>query len=63
VVRVCCRFHFVACCFFKKRPFGILSVIPKFLEGGSFFCNLGISEISSRRPNRERPFCFFTSIF
>jgi hypothetical protein len=21
VVRVCRRFHFVACCFFKRRPF------------------------------------------
>jgi hypothetical protein len=56
VVRVCCRFNFVACCFFKKRPFVNLSVI--FLPGGSFFSNLVISKIRSRRPNRVRPFCF-----
>jgi hypothetical protein len=61
VVRVCCRFHFVACCFFREAPILlILSVIPKFSPGGSFFFgDLVISGISSR----ARPFCFaFTNI-
>jgi hypothetical protein len=57
VVRVCCRFHFVACCFFRSAHLLILSVI--FLPGGSFFSDLVISKIRSRRPNRVRPFCFF----
>jgi hypothetical protein len=63
VVRVCCRFHFVACCCFKKRPF---VNFKRYLSPGRFFfCNLVISEIRSRRPNRECPFCFlffFTNI-
>jgi hypothetical protein len=59
VVRVCCRFHFVACCFFKKRPF--VNFKP-YLSPGRFifFSNLVISKIRSRRPNRVRPFWFFS---
>jgi hypothetical protein len=34
VVRVCCRFHFVACCFFKKRPFVKFKC---YLSPGRFF--------------------------
>jgi hypothetical protein len=61
VVRVCCSFHFVACCCFKKRPF---VNFKRYLSSGRFiFCNLVISKISSRRPDRVRPFCFsFTNI-
>jgi hypothetical protein len=59
VVRVCCSFHFVACCCFKKRPF---VNFKRYLSSGRFFfCNLVISEIRSRRPNRERPVCFLFS--
>jgi hypothetical protein len=55
VVRVCCRFHFVACCFFKKRPF---VNFKRYLSPGRFFfSNLVISKSRSRRPNRVRPFC------
>jgi hypothetical protein len=49
VVRVCCSAHLL-----------ILSVI--FLPGGSFFSNLVISKIRSRRPNHVRPFCFCSSL-
>jgi hypothetical protein len=58
VVRVCCRFHVVACCFFKKRPFVNFKryLSPREVH---FFSNLVISKIRSRRPNRVRPFCFF----
>jgi hypothetical protein len=64
VIKVCCKYHFVACCFFRKAPILlILSVIPKFSRKVHFFGNLLISKISSRRPNRVRPFCFaFTNI-
>jgi hypothetical protein len=33
VVRVCCRFHFVACCCFKKRPF---VNFKRYLSSGRF---------------------------
>jgi hypothetical protein len=61
VVRVCCRFHFVACCCFKERPF---VNFKRYLSSGRFifFNNLVISKIRSRRPNRVRPFCFFSSL-
>jgi hypothetical protein len=62
VVRVCCRFHFVACCFFMERPF---VNFKRYLSPGRFifFSNLIISKIRSRRPNRVRPFCFFPLTF
>jgi hypothetical protein len=64
VVRVCCRFHFVACCSFKKRPFVNFKRYPPVSPGRfTFFGNQVISEIRSRRPNRERPFCFFFLAF
>jgi hypothetical protein len=60
VVRVCCRFHFVACCFFKKRPF--VNFKCYLSPGRFFFSNLVISKIRSRHPNRVRPFCFCSSL-
>jgi hypothetical protein len=60
VVRVCCRFHFVACCFFKKRPF--VNFKCYLSPGRFFFSDLVISKIRSRRPNRVRPFCFCSSL-
>jgi hypothetical protein len=61
VIRVCCSFHFVACCCFKKRPF---VNFKRYLSSGRFifFNNLVISKIRSRRPNRVCPFCFFSSL-
>jgi hypothetical protein len=65
VVRVCCRFHFFACCFFKKRPFVNFKC---YLSLGRFFFfflqsgNFKNTEPSSE-PRASILFLFFTNIF
>jgi hypothetical protein len=64
VVRVCCRFHFVACCFFKKRPFVKFKC---YLPPGRFLFFLQSGNFENTEPSSEPRasilFLFFTNIF
>jgi hypothetical protein len=50
VVRVCCSFHFVACCCFKKRPF---VNFKRYLSSGRFIFFLQSGNFENSEPSSE----------